>query len=85
MRRSEGPAQPHQTRLPMWKLWSCLVKKRRRQFVGITNHKSDGHGFTQRSAQAQHDTTHNTRLGVGQHNLGHHFPSGATNAIGRLF
>ena len=60
-------------------------EKRGGQLVGIANHKSHRHGFTQCTTQAQHHTTNHAGLGIGQNDVGHDFPSGAAQTIGRLF
>ena len=52
--------------------------------VGIANHKGHRHGLTQCPTQSQHDAADHAFLGVRQHDVAHHFPSGTAQAIGRF-
>jgi hypothetical protein len=59
-------------------------EQRPRQLVGVTDHEGHRHGFAQCAAQAQHHAADHTGLGVRQHDLAHHFPAGAAEAVGRF-
>ena len=55
------------------------------ELIGVTDNKGDGHGFTQRAAQAEHDAANHPVFGERQHDAPNHLPRGAADPICGLF
>src|SRR5665647_1473453 len=51
----------------------------------VTDDEGHRHGFPQCSAQPQHNAADYTDLGIWQHNVSHHFPSGGAKTVGGFF
>ena len=52
--------------------------------VRVADDEGDRHGLAQRAAEPQHDAADDADAGKGQHDIAHHFPGGAADAIGRF-
>ena len=62
-----------------------LKETQRIKLVEITYDKSHRHGFTNGSAQTQHDAANDARLRIGQNHFGYHLPSGGAQTVRRFF
>ena len=54
------------------------------ELVEVADDEGDRHGLANRPPKPEHDAADHPSLGIGQHYLGHHFPSGGTQAVGRF-
>ena len=57
---------------------------RSRNPVRVADDEGHRHGLAERAAKAEHHPADDADPGIGQHDIAHHLPGGAAEAIGRL-
>ena len=50
----------------------------------VADDEGHRHGLAERAAEPEHDAADDADPGVGQHDVAHHLPGGAAEAVGRL-